>query len=477
MAPADRPAGGRGLARRLGSLDGAAVVVSNVVGTGIFLTPAFIAQRVASPAAFLALWAVGGGLALIGALCYAELGAMRPRAGGEYVYIREAFGAIPGFLSGWTSLVAGFSGAIAAAAVGFAVYLDRLIPGAGSAEPLLVLSLPLRLPLLGGDAALRVTPRALVALGLIALFSLVHGRRLGPGRLAQQALAALNVATILALVLFGFLAAPHAREVAATPAAAADPGGMLVALVLVMFTYSGWNAAAYVAGELRDPGRTLPRSLAGGTAVVLGLYLALNVLYVRVLGLGGVAASPATGDRVAVALWGAGGASLFTPLILLVLASSVSAMILTGPRVYYAMAEDRCLPRAFARVGRGGVPGVSIAAQAAWSGVLVLTGSFEALLTYTGFAVVLFAALGVAALFVLRRRHPDDPRPFRAPGYPLAPALFIAASAAMVVQAVARAPVPSLTGLLVIAAGVPVYLALGRRGAGSRIAEQGPPDP
>jgi APA family basic amino acid/polyamine antiporter len=456
---------GTGLGRRLGTLDGAAVVVTNVVGTGIFLTPAFIARNVPDPLPFLGLWVAGAVLSVIGALSYAELAAMRPRAGGEYVYIREAFGPLAGFLSGWTSLVAGFSGAIAASAVGFAVYLDRLVPGAGSTEPLL------RVPLLIGDLALTLTPRALIALALIVLFSLLHAAGLGPGRVVQRLLAWLNTGTILALVAFGFMAADGApggatagaAPVEAAAASGAEPGAALVALVLVMFTFSGWNAAAYVAGEFREPGRKLPRALLGGTAVVAVLYMALNLLYLRVLGIGGVAAAEATGDRVAETLWGATGTHFFTPLILLVLVSSVSAMVLTGPRVYYAMARDDCLPAAFGEVGEGGAPAFSIWVQAAWSGVLVLTGGFEALLTYTGFAIVLFAGLAVAALFVLRRTEPDADRPFRVWGYPLAPALFLLASAAMVVQSVLHAPGPSLAGLGLVALGVPAYLGL-RRG-------------
>ena len=275
----------------------------------------------------------------------------------------------------------------------------------------------------------------------------------------------------------------------------------LVALVLVMFTYSGWNAAAYVAGELRDPSRTVVRSLLGGTALVIALYLGLNLLYVRTLGVGGIAAAEATGDRMVEVLWGTSGTRLFTPLILLVLASSVSAMVLTGPRVYYAMATDRCLPPVFARLPGSGVPAFGItatpsleSAQASDTCAHVVAfehvvdagevvsgsaqlelglvpplvqpgdpGGFEALLTYTGFAVVLFAALGVASLLVLRRRAPDAHRPFRVPGYPWAPGLFIAASVAMVVQSVLRAPGPSLAGLGLVALGVPVYLWVRRR--------------
>jgi len=446
--------------RRLGTFDGAAIVVSNVVGTGIFLTPALVAQRCPSAPAYVGLWLAGGVLAVIGALSYAELSAMRPRAGGEYVYIREAFGPLAGFLSGWTSLVAGFSGAVAAAAVGFALYLDRLVPGAGSRAVLL------EVPLGVSGLALTLTPRALVALGLVALFSLAHGRALAPGRWAQQALAWANVVTIVALVVLGVLAAPEGARAPGAAQAQTAPGGLLVALVLVMFTYSGWNAAAYVAGEMREPGRTLPRALLGGTAVVTALYLALNLLFVRVLGLGGVADAPATGDALAGALWGGAGTRLVTPLILLALASSVGAMVLVGPRVYYAMAEDRCLPAPFARVRDGGVPAFGIGAQGVWSGLLILTGTYEALLTYTGFAVVLFGTLGVASLFVLRRRAPDAARPFRVPGYPLVPALFVAVGAAMVGQSVLRAPGPSLAGLLVVGLGAPVYLWTRRRAKG-----------
>ncbi len=450
------------LLRRLGALDGAAVVIANVIGTGIFLTPALIAQQVPSAWAFLGLWLLGGVLAVIGALSYAELAAMRPAAGGEYVYIREAFGALPGFLSGWTSLVAGFSGAIAAAAVGFAIYLDRLLPGAGSDRILVQATVVAGL-------GITITPRVLVALALIGLFTLIHVAGLGPGRVAMQALAWLNVATIVALVGLGFLAQTGDPGMAAAgPAAGARPleiGGALVALVLVMFTYSGWNAAAYIAGEFRDPVRSVPRALLGGTLVVTGLYLALNLLYVRVLGIGGVALAEATGERIVDALWGEAGARLFTPVILLVLVSSVSAMVLTGPRVYYAMARDGCLPAPFARLAGRRVPAFSIGVQAAWSSVLVLTGGFEALLTYTGFAVVLFAGLGVAALFVLRWHEPRALRPFRVWGYPVAPAFFVLTSLAMLALTIQRAPAPSLAGVGLISLGAPVFLWLRRRAA------------
>jgi APA family basic amino acid/polyamine antiporter len=235
----------------------------------------------------------------------------------------------------------------------------------------------------------------------------------------------------------------------------------LVALILVMFTYSGWNAPAYVAGEIRDPGRKLPRALGLGTAVVIALYLLLNLVYLHALGPGGLAGEIAVGDAAAKALFGQIGTVVVTPVVVLALASSVSAMVATGPRVYYAMACDGCLPRIFGAVApRRKVPALAIAVQSLWSAILVLSGTFEALLTYTGFAIVLFSGAAVAALFVLRRRDRHIPRPYKVWGYPVAPAAFVLMSAAMLVQAIRYAPGPSLTGLLIIATGAPIYFGM-----------------
>ncbi|NIR44440.1 MAG: amino acid permease [Gemmatimonadetes bacterium] len=457
---------GTGLVRRLGAVDGTALVVSNIVGTGIFVTPGIVFGYLPDPLAFLGIWLAGGLLSLAGALSYAELAAMRPRSGGEYVYIREAFGPLAGFLSGWTSFVAGFSGAVAAAAVGFAVYLGRLVPLAGDTRALLELSL--------GPLGVTVTPRSLVALAIIAAFTLVHLRGLGPGRLLQNALAALSVLTIVALVLAGLGVGggagagvnPMTGAATAAPRGAGSVSAGFLALILVMFTYSGWNAAAYVTEEIRDPGRNVLRALVPGTIVVIVLYLGLNALYLRTLAPAELAGNVAAGYGAAEALFGDAGGLVVTPLILLALASSISAMIVTGPRVYFAMARDDSFPRPFGRVSDGSrVPAFAIAAQGVWSAALVLSGTFEQLLTYTGFAVVLFAGIAVSALVVLRRRHPDAERPFRVPVYPLVPAAFVAASAAMVAYAVWGAPGPALAGALCIAAGVPLFWWSARRAA------------
>lgn len=447
------------LVRGLGALDGAAIIVSNVIGSGIFLVPALIAVWVPDVRLMLAAWLAGGALAFAGATAYAELAALRPRAGGEYVYLREAFGPAAGFLSGWTSFVAGFSGAIAAGAVGVASYLGRFVPAAGDATPFV------RVPL--AVVTLSISPRAVVALTVIGGLTLVHILGLGPGRVVQNLLAGAKVVTLAALVALGFTAGEGSAAHFTAPGGAVSPALWLLALVPVMFSYSGWNAAAYVAEEIRDPGRNLPRAMALGTGAVVLVYFLLNLLYVYALpladfGAGGARVVDAAGER----LFGPGFAAALSAASVVMIAASVSAMVLAGPRVYFAMARDGQFFPAAARVHpRFRTPAAAIVAQSVWSGLLVLAGAFEQLLLYTGFAVVTFSSAAVAALFVLRRRRPDAPRPFRAWGYPAAPAVFVAAGAAMVANAVWREPAASGAGALLILAGVPLYLLFRRRAA------------
>ncbi|MCE2541965.1 MAG: amino acid permease [Acidobacteria bacterium] len=445
------------LPRRLGPIDGAALVVSNVIGSGIFIVPAFVAQGVPDARGMLAVWLAGGLLAFAGAMAYAELATLKPRAGGEYVYLRDAFGPVAGFLTGWTSFVAGFSGAIAASAVGLASYLGRFLPAAGDTTPLV------QAPL--GPLTLTLSPQSVVALTAIAGFSVVHIVGIGPGRIVQNVLAALKVLVLVAFVAFGFTIGVGSPANFGGGAGMVAPSSWVLALIPVMFSYSGWNAAAYVAGEIRDPGRNVPLALGIGTVTVVVLYLLLNMLYIYALPVAELA-------TVEVRVVDAAAERLFGPLVaaplaaasVVMIAASISAMVLAGPRVYYAMAQDG---QFFSRLGRihprFRTPAAAIIAQSAWAGVLVLTGTFEQLVSYTGFAVVLFAGVAVTAVFVLRRRAPDAPRPFRAWGYPVAPFVFAAASALMVGNAIWRDPGPSAAGLLIIAAGVPVYLFFSRR--------------
>jgi basic amino acid/polyamine antiporter, APA family len=433
------PAAGEQLERRLGPVDAAAIVLSNVIGGGIFFVPIIVAQLVPSPAAMLGVWVAGGALAFAGAMAYAELAAVRPHAGGEYVYLRDAFGPLAAFLTGWTSFIAGFSGAIAASAVALADYVSRFIPMSAQAKPF-------------------------VALTAIAALTLIHVRGLGPGRLVQNILAGMKAGGIVLFVAFGFsIGHGSAANFVAGGEAAAIP--WFLALVPVMFSYSGWNAAAYVAEEVRDPTRNVPLALGLGTIAVVLLYLGLNALYLFAMPIDQLAAlrDGRLMDHVAEHLFGTAGGNLLGAFVIVSLAASISAMILAGPRVYFAMARDGVFVRAAGRVHpRFHTPVAAIVAQGIWSSVLVLSGTLSQLVTYTGFAVVLFAGLAVCALFVLRRRDPSAARPFAALGYPWAPAIFVVASAVMVGNEAWRNPVPTIAGLALIAAGVPVYYAIRR---------------
>jgi APA family basic amino acid/polyamine antiporter len=346
--------------------------------------------------------------------------------------------------------VAGFSGAIAASAVALAEYVGRFAPAASDPTPFLTVPIPF-LPLI-------VSPKTLVALAAIAGLTLVHLRGLGPGRIVQGILAGGKVAGLSVFLVVGFSIGrgQMSNLAAAGPSGA---GGFLLALVPVMFAYSGWNAASYVAEEVRSPGRNVPIALGLGTLVVIAIYLGLNALYLYALGPTTLAAVSGTLiDTVAERLFGFAAASLIAAFTIVSLAASISAMILAGPRVYFAMARDGLFAAPMGRVHpRFRAPTVAIVAQAVWSGVLVLSGTLSQLVSYTGFAIVLFSGIGVASVFVLRRREPEAERPFRAWGYPWAPAVFVSASIAMVANEIWRNPRPATAGLAIIAVGIPVY--------------------
>ncbi len=471
---ADAAAGPSSLERRLGPLDAAAVVVSNVIGGGILFTPPIVAAAVPHPWLFLSTWIVGGLLAFAGAMAYAELAALRPKAGGEYVYLRAAYGKLLAFLTGWTSFVAGFSGAIAASAVVLAFYVGRFVPAAGDATPLLTIPVPF-VPLV-------VSRQALVAISAIGLMAWIHLRGVGPGRLVGNVLASLKVSALLIFIALGLSIGAGSAANFQQSAGSFGGAAWLLALIPVMFTYSGWNAAAYLAEEVRDPGRNVPRALALGTIAVIGIYVLLNGLYLYVLPVGELAkVQGSVLDVIADRLLGTRAGDVMGVVSIISIAASISAMTFAGPRVYYAMARDGLFLQRAARIHpRYQTPAWSILAQAVWSSVLVLSGGASSLTNYTGFAVVLFAGVAVASLFVLRQREPDAPRPFRAWGYPVAPAIFTIASLAIVANAAWTDLVkplisggawgPSAAGIVIIAAGIPVYLWMSARSKSSSTA-------
>lgn len=411
--PADPPP------RRLGLTVAAAIVVANMVGTGIFTSTGFQAASLHDPATILLLWVVGGVLALCGAASYGELGARMPKAGGEYVYLREAYHPAVGFMSGWVSLTAGFSAPIAVAALAFARYLGALHGSfAGAVEPYVAIALILAMT------------------ALHAVDTLLGGR-------VQTAFTIGKVALIAVFVLAGVLVGDGSWGNFAS-----RQGGLenvlskdfAVSLMYVSFAYSGWNAAAYIAGDIREPQRTLPRALLLGTGLVMALYVAVNVVFLYAAPTAKLAGVFQVGHLAAHELFGSSAGDLLSSLIALALVSSVSAMVMAGPRVYSAMAADRALPGALAIRSRRGVPVVAVAAQGAVAVAFVLVGNqrIDRLIQYIGFSLSLFTTLAVGSLFVFRARErrgagaaaiaTAQPAAYRTWGYPVTPLFYMGLS-------------------------------------------------
>jgi len=441
------------LERRLGPLDAAAIIVANVIGGGILFRSPAVAAAIPDAPWFLLAWVGGGVLAFMGAMAYAELAALRPKAGGEYVYLREAFGPLAGFLTGWTSFVAGFTGAIAASAVFLIVTLNRFIPGVANDTPLLAIPLP-------GTYAVTFSIHTLAASAVIIIAALIHIRGVGHGRIVSNVLTTLKIVSLIVFIGFGLTAGTGTPANITQSVGPVTVTGFLFAFIPVMFTYSGWNAASYMAEEIRDPGRNVPRSLLLGTAVVIAVYVLINVLYLFVIPigelatLGGRSILDVVGDR----LLGARAGDILAIVAIISLAAGINAWTFAGPRVYFAMARDNTFFKSAARVHpKYKTPAASILAQAAFSIVLVLTGSLDSIANYVGFAITLFAGTAVAAVFVLRAREPNAARPFKAFGYPWTPAIFVLASLAIVVNAFYSDPKVSITGTVIILAGIPLY--------------------
>ncbi|HEY2953645.1 MAG TPA: amino acid permease [Candidatus Eisenbacteria bacterium] len=445
-APAAPPPG---LERRLGALDGTLLTIGSVIGTGIFLTGGDVARAVGSPALVLAVWATGGVLALAGALTYAELGTLFPRAGGIYAYLKEAYGTPWGFFYGWASLLVIMSGGIAAIAVGFGEYFGSFVPWFGSGH------VPFSVPL--GPWHWAPSGAQLAAAIAILALTVVNHLGAGPGVATQNALTVLKVGAILAFIGLGF-AGPAP---AAAPAAAhAGPllGAIGIAMVAALWTYDGWYGLTFSAGELRNPERTLPVGLILGTLAVTALYVGMNAVYLRALPGGALAAGTRSAEDAARALFGAGGARAMSLAVVVASFGCLASTILYSSRIYPSMAEDGVFFRGIAGIHpRFRTPVRSLWLQSAWATVLALSGTYVQLFTWVTFAAVLFHVATGIAVFVLRARRPEAPRPYRVWGYPVVPALFIAGTGWLVVSALAEKPRESLLGLGCIALGWPAY--------------------
>ena len=439
------------LVRSLGAVDGALITIGASVGSGIFLTTGDIARLCPQPSLILGLWAAGGLFALAGALAYAELGAMFPRAGGQYQFLKEAYGPLWGFLFGWTSFLVIMTGGVAAIAVGFGEYLGAFVPSLGSGVELLSLKLP-------GVRWTVTGPQLTAAVSVLALTG-VNWLGVREGALVQNIATGLKFGALVVLVGIG-LAAP--APVAPAWGAPLPPGSFVAALglglVAVLWTYDGWYVLTFSAGEMRRPERTLPRGLVLGVAAVAMLYLAINWVYLRTLDVPTLARTSRVGEGAAAALLGPGAARAVTLVILLSMFGCLAANVLCCARIYLPMAEDGLFFRRLARIHpRHRTPSSSLLAQGVLAAAIALSGTYAELYTTVVFAGVLFHAATAAAVFVLRRTCPEAERPFRAWGYPWTTGAFVVVCLVVASVTLVQAPVRSVLGLGLIAAGLPAY--------------------
>jgi APA family basic amino acid/polyamine antiporter len=498
-----------GFVRELGTWDSMMIVAGSMIGSGIFIVSADIGRLVGSAGWLIMVWVVTGLLTVAAALSYGELAAMMPKAGGQYVYLREAYSPLWGFLYGWTVFLVIQSGTIAAVAVGFARFLGVLVP---AISPTAWIVRPIDL---SRSYALSLSTQQLVGILLIVFLTFLNTRGIRLGKLIQNTFTSAKTLSLIALIALAFLVGRNAPAIAANfhnmwtpkdpaqirsdlgglPAVSAASGalGLLIAFCVAqvgsLFSSDAWNNITFTAGEVKDPKRSIPIALAGGTALVTGLYVLANLAYLVTLPLAAIQTAP--DDRVGTAalqvIFGAPGAAVMAVAIIISTFGCNNGLILAGARVYYAMAKDGLFFRATGELNRERVPARGLLLQCVWASLLILprTRTYDAgklvldpktgeavygnlygnLLDYVVFAVLLFYLLTIAGLFVLRRKRPDVPRPYKAFGYPLVPALYLAGAAIITLVLLLYRTQTSWPGLVIVLTGFPVYF-LWRRRAG-----------
>src|SRR5687767_13651283 len=437
--------------RALGPFDATMVVIGGIIGAGIFVTPYIVAQRLDTPLLVLGAWVAGGAIALAGAYSYAELGAVFPKAGGQYVYLRDGYHPLVGFLYGWALLALIESGAIAAVAITFANYALRL----------------------AGRPDVAAVP---VAIGAIVLLSIINYLGVKPGSRVLNVLVVLKVLALALLIAAGAMVPGEpgwwsdVRETSVGGTGTTLAFG--AALIPILFAYGGWQNANYVAEEIENPRKNLPLSLLAGTAAVVVIYVLVNVVYLRALGLEGLAATQTPASAAAAGLFGGWGDTFVTASIAISTFGFLDLAILAPTRVYYAMAADGVFLPGLARLhSRYRTPWLAIVIQSAWSCILATTGSYERLLNYVVFADWIFFGLTVGTVIVFRRTFPLAMRPegsYRAPGYPIVQGFFVLIAAAVVMSVVWNDPWSAFRGALLLALGIPIYFWYSTRHAARR---------
>jgi APA family basic amino acid/polyamine antiporter len=456
------------LRRDLTLADATSLVVGIVIGTGVFLKTAVMAQEAGSPVLVLAAWAAAGLLSLAGSLSYAELGAMMPRAGGEYVYLREGYGELPAFLNGWKVFVLG-GGALAAYGAAFATFLSALLPlgGPWTEQPL---------DLFGRQVLWQFGPRQVAAVVPILLFAVVNCFRVAIAGQVQTALTVVKLLCVAVLIGGVFLFSPGGdwANLAAPPDAAARGGlaGFGAAMFAALWAYSGWQYLPMAAGEVRQPSRNVPLALGGGVAAVVGIYCLINAAYFYGLGIDQVATANSTqyaeatsvGSRAAQSFLGPAAAGFIAIAFMLSTVGSLNGQLLSTSRVFFAMARDRLFFSPFGMLRKGAqVPAWSVLLYALWGCLLALSGTFDQLTNMAIFGNLLFWMASTAVVFVLRRRMPQAPRPYRTPGYPVVPAAYILLSVWLIYNTLQTNPLESWAALIFLASGMPVYLVFRNR--------------
>jgi APA family basic amino acid/polyamine antiporter len=440
------------LVKGIGLWGATLLVIGSVIGSGIFLTTGGMIAELPSTTLLLTAWVAGGLLAMAGGLTYAEMGAMYPRSGGLYVFLTEAYGPAVGFLFGWACMLVILTGSIGTVAVGFAEYFSYFFPSLSTAHILFSVPMPW--------GAWSISAGQLVAAASIAVIAAINYVGVNSGNVLN---AVLTVAKIGSLVLLPLLALAYMRVdpvyVPVVPPDTARPlASFGIIMIAVMWTYEGWYYVAFAAGEIKDAARNVPRSLVYGTVALTLIYLAVNLAYVYALSVEEMSGVTRIAEKAVTVLLGPAGAALVAASVVISTFGCNVAAVITCSRTCFAMATDRRFFRITARVHPVyRTPHVALIVTSAWSAFLTLTGGYETLFTYVTFASVLFGALGGAAIFVLRARRPDVPRPYRAWGYPVVPALYVLGSVALVWNTLIERPGASIAGLGLVAMGLPFY--------------------
>jgi basic amino acid/polyamine antiporter, APA family len=453
---AREPAPAEELTRGLNLWDTSLLVLGLVVGGGIFLTPTAIAKSLPSSPWILAAWIVGGLLSIAGGFVYAEMGAMIPKSGGMYVYIREAFGDLPAFLYAWVAYWVILAGSDAAVAAGFAEYLSVFFPGLSSTHVVLAFG------------PIAITAAQVVAVVAVLVLTATHYVGVREGARIQGLFTTLILLALIWIAVGGALAPAPSAPAAASPAAPITAAAFGTAMIAVFWCFYGWNEIVAAAGEVARPERNLPIALLVGTGLVTVLYVGVNAAFLKAIPPAEMATVAQPAAVAATRLFGPSAASIIALAVTAAALGCLSAGIVPGPRIVYALSKDGLFPKAFARVHpRFRTPSFALVVQAIWMSLLCLSGRYDQLYTYATFAVILaYAATGIA-LFLFRRRSPDMPRPYRCTGYPVVPFIFVVSSILLAANTIREQPKETLAGVAILLLGLPFYFAMRRRSRGS----------